>query len=105
MRQNSAQEIDERASTLRESRLARKKLIESMSDTEVDRLLSLDPFDGISFTETAKANDQRDLYKVKRWVLSREMSFTDGTIKVGEVWHNTRMHIETLQTPTHRAYP
>ena len=78
----------------------------ALTDAQIDERMKLSPLCDIDLTETAKALNDEQLRKLKRWIVRREKTFSDGVFVPREPLHNARMRIETIvKEPVLRSYP
>ena len=80
--------------------------VELMSESEINQELSLTPLNDVDFKSLFQFLTPDAISQLKRWVVKRKRTFSDGTFEPTPPIHNTQMRIQTT-TPdlTLRSYP
>ena len=80
--------------------------VDAMPDSEIDAELSKKPLDDVDFKSLLPLHDQSAISLLKRWVVKRKQTFSDGTFVPTKPVHRTTMHIQTTtENPPLRSYP
>jgi exodeoxyribonuclease III len=80
--------------------------VKNMSQKEVEAELSLSPLKDVDLGVPSKLLDEANLNKLKRWIVSRKPTFSEGAFEPLEVVHNAEMIIKTEEwNPLMRSYP
>ncbi|MEM7282732.1 MAG: reverse transcriptase family protein, partial [Pseudomonadota bacterium] len=82
------------------------KKVARMSDKEIEKELEKDVLKDVDLTATSLVLDESNLKKLKRWIVKRRQTFTEGSFMPKKPKHNVEMRIETtVDNPNIRQYP